>query len=119
MTQVKVICKGNKIIGFEMLGHAGYNVGGPDILCASLSAVSQLTINGIINWLHCSSEAIIKVDNPKEGHLKVIVPDDFFETLYKREVVQQFLIAFELYIKQLSGVYGDYVKLERRQYNGN
>ena len=50
MTQIELLYDGNLVIGFNMEGHAQYNVNGPDILCSSLSTSSQMTLNGILDW---------------------------------------------------------------------
>ena len=60
MTQVEMIYDNNIIIGFRMEGHAGFNTKGPDILCASLSTASQMTINGVLDWTGLSLEDVIK-----------------------------------------------------------
>ena len=67
MTHVEMIYDDNLIIGFRMEGHAGYNTEGPDILCASLSTASQMTINGILNWTGLSLEDVVLEEDKKKA----------------------------------------------------
>ena len=39
------------IVGFEVSGHTGYAPQGEDIVCAAVSALSQATLNGLVNVL--------------------------------------------------------------------
>ena len=59
MTRVEMIYQNNIIIGFRMEGHAGFNTKGPDVVCASLSATSQMTVNGILDWTGLSLEDVM------------------------------------------------------------
>ena len=113
MTQITMIYDNNLIIGFRMEGHAGYNQGGPDILCASLSTASQMTINGILDWTGLSLEDLLIEGNSAKAILRVHIP----EKLHESVTIQQILRSFEMYIEQLSEQYEDYIKFERRQKN--
>ena len=112
MTQVEMIYDDNIIIGFRMKGHAGFNHDGPDILCASLSTASQMTINGLLDWTGLNLEDIVKESNEKEALLYIRMPS---RLLYVTPTVQQLFKSFEMYVEQLSDQYSDYVSLERRQ----
>lgn len=111
MTHVEIIYDHNIIIGFRMKGHAGFNTKGPDILCASLSTASQMTINGVLDWSGLSVEDIITEENAKDAILQVEIPPAFHYPV----TTQQLLRSFEMYIEQLSEQYSEYIKLERRQ----
>lgn len=118
MTHVEMTYNNNIIIGFKMEGHAGFNTEGPDILCASLSTASQMTINGIIDWIGVNFldfNDIIVEQSETKAILHVIIP----KTLCISNVVQQLFKSFELYVEQLSEQYGDYVMIERREVDDN
>lgn len=115
MTHVEILYDNNLAIGFKMSGHAGYNTKGPDILCASLSTASQMTVNGILDWVGLDIEEVVKESDPKEGILNVELSDEFYESI----TVQQLFKSFEMFIEQLSIQYNEYVKLERRQKDDN
>lgn len=111
MTQVEMIYDNNIIIGFRMKGHAGYVSKGPDILCASLSAASQMTVNGVLDWVGLDFDDLLKGYDVKDALLHIEVPDK----LYCGHTVQQLFKSFEMYVEQLVEQYEGYVKLERRQ----
>lgn len=51
MTTFTIVRKDNKIIKFYGHGHTGHASVGEDIVCAAISAASQQTAFGIINYL--------------------------------------------------------------------
>lgn len=114
MTHIEMIYNRNIIIGFRMEGHAEFNTEGPDILCASLSTASQMTINGILDWTDLDLNDVIKEQSEMEAILEIVLPDR-----YSSISSQQLLKSFELYVEQLSEQYGDYVCLGRREVNDN
>ena len=85
MTRIEMIYDNNIIIGFRMEGHAGFNLKGPDILCASLSTASQMTINGILDWSGLNVEDIIKEEDKAKAIMYVFIPCN----LHVPTVVQQ------------------------------
>ena len=113
MTRVTMIYDGNVPLGFEMKGHAGYNKNGPDIVCASLSAASQMTVNGLVEWLGVSCDDLIIEQNEVWGKLVVEVPD----FLHNNSASMHLLKSFEVYIEQLAEAYPQNVSLERRVYD--
>lgn len=110
MTHVEMIYDNNIIIGFRMEGHAGYNTEGPDILCASLSTASQMTMNGLVDWLGMDIDSLIKEKNSRKAIIWFEIPCQFTSI-----TSQQMFKAFEMYIEQLEEQYSEHVKLERRQ----
>ena len=51
MTTVTFLTEGKRIIGFDAKGHSGYAAEGEDIVCAAVSALTQGTLNGLLNVL--------------------------------------------------------------------
>lgn len=111
MTRVEMIYDNNIIIGFRMEGHAGFNLNGPDILCASLSTASQMTINGILDWTGLSVEDIVLAQNELYAVLFVQIPDEHVSHM----TTQQLLKSFEMYVESLEEQYAKFIILERRQ----
>ena len=111
MTQIELLYDGNLVIGFNMEGHAQYNVNGPDILCSSLSTSSQMTLNGILDWTGLSIEEVVKEYNTAKGILNIEVPKPFYENV----TVQQLFKSFIMFIEQLERQYTENIKIERRQ----
>lgn len=114
MTKVKMLYHNNLICGFEMEGHACYNPGGPDVICASLSAASQMTVNGVLDATGYDYDELVREANAKDGILKVEL--DYYDIFYDAMVLvtQQLFKAFELYIVMLSEQFPDNVQIERR-----
>lgn len=108
MTKVEIIHNGNLIVGFRMEGHAMYNKNGPDILCSALSATSQMTLNGVLDWTGLSVEDTIKERSLKDGILHFQIPWNMTSI-----TTQQLFKSFEMYIEQLIIDYKDYITLER------
>lgn len=102
MTEVTFLKYNDITYGFNMKGHACFNLKGPDIVCASLSATSQMTANGIMNWL--DDDIIKKVD---DGIFEVEID------IYKAcdEVVEQLLSSFEVFIKDITQIYPENVAI--------
>lgn len=48
MIRVKVSNKNNNINSISILGHAGYDVYGKDIVCSGVSSIVTTTVNGIL-----------------------------------------------------------------------
>lgn len=111
MTHVEFLFHNNLVIGYNVKGHAQYNVKGPDILCSSISTASQMTLNGIIDWIGLELEEVLKGYDEVVGLLSMEVPKPFYENA----TVQQLFKSFMLFMEQLEIQYSEYVKIERRQ----
>ena len=109
MTKIEMLYENNVYVGFRMEGHAGYNKKGPDILCASLSAISQMTVNGIADWIGVDVDELITEQSLSKGILKFEIP--YFLTSI---TTQQMFKSFEMYIEQLLEDYSNWITLERR-----
>lgn len=110
MTNITFLYDNHIIYGFKMEGHACYNLDGPDILCASLSATSQMTINGILDWTGLSLDDCIKELEERKAIIWFEVPDK----LYATNTVQQLFKSFEMYVEELETMYSGNIKVERR-----
>ena len=97
MTHIKCLKKGNIVIGFEMEGHAGYNTYGFDILCSSLSTISQATINGLLVCANLQEEHVEIRELPSIAYLAVSVAEDAITS----EAVA-LLESYKLFVKLLS-----------------
>ena len=62
----------NEIIGFSLNGHAGYSENGKDIVCAAVSAVTNMALIGLSEKLKLN----IKFEKNDGGYLKVELPKD-------------------------------------------
>lgn len=115
MTKVEIIYDKNLIAGFRMEGHAEFNKGGPDILCSALSATSQMTMNGVLDWTGLDVEELVIEEKRREAILEFRVPSPF----YWSATVQHLFKSFETYIELLQEQYKDNIQLERRYEDDN
>lgn len=115
MTNIKMLYDNNLCCGFEMEGHAGYNTKGPDIVCASLSAASQMAINGILDASGLDYMDTVKVCNPTYGKLRFEIPLDYMNGLTMGPVTQALFNAFVLYVEMLADLYPENIMIERRE----
>lgn len=51
MIKIEIQRQNGKITYFEIKGHADFSGYGDDIICAAVSSVGQMTINGLIETL--------------------------------------------------------------------
>lgn len=101
MIHVTIIRNSNSdYIGFDILGHAGYDEAGKDIVCSAVSAIAITTVNSIEELaggrFTCDCEQ-------KSGAMSLRiedVPDQAASVLMK---------AFVIGMKGLCDSYGDYV----------
>ena len=50
MIKVNVIKKDNVITNINIIGHAGYDVSGKDIVCSAVSSITITTINALLKY---------------------------------------------------------------------
>ena len=107
MTRIKFFKNDNNFVGFECSGHTGYEDYGKDVLCATISGITQSVVLGLKKVLGIN----IRLNrNEKVGFLKVELPininnDDF----QKAQVL--FCTLYES-IKDLIEGYSSYISME-------
>ena len=107
MTKIKFFKNNNIFTGFEMSGHSGYAEEGKDIVCASISSISQSCALGLKKVLGIKIEMKI---NEKRGYLKIELPNNLSEdTLEKSQVL---LKTMHLSIEDLLSGYSKYISME-------
>lgn len=60
MVHLFIVKKNNKIIRFYGKGHANFAKKGHDVVCAAISALTQHTVFGIVDYLKIDAEVHIK-----------------------------------------------------------
>ena len=107
MTIIKLFKKGDIFVGFECSGHTGYNEFGEDILCATISGITQAITLGISKV--CGAQInLVKKDS--KGYLKV----ELHKSL-DNDVVNKTQVLFQtlkLSIEDLLEMYSDYILME-------
>lgn len=99
MTVIKIFrdSSGN-IIKAQLSGHTGYSEEGSDIVCASVSSVVFMTLNGI--------EKVLGIDfgyETDDGYLFFVLPDDLEDD--NRKNINILLDSMYLFLKDLQKQY--------------
>ena len=107
MTKIKFFKNENNFVGFECLGHTGYEEYGKDVLCATISGITQSIVLGLKNVLELDIK-LVRTD--KKGHLKVELPKDINND--KMQKSQVLLNTLYESIKDLCIGYSSYISME-------
>lgn len=101
MIRVKVLTLGEKLLGYELSGHAEAAKEGEDLVCAGFSAIAQAGIAALSNP---EGYTITK----RKGYLLVKANS---EPSSRDEIVLETIIAM---LESLVESYSDYARLERK-----
>ena len=107
MIKIKFFKNNNIFVGFECLGHAGYSNYGNDIVCASVSTVTQSTVLGLQKV--CKVNVDVTIDDNK-GYMKVDIPERLDGK--NQEQVNVLLETLYLTIEDLNEGYPKYISME-------
>ena len=110
MINVTIIKSNNKIITIEATGHSGYAESGSDIVCASVSSLTQALINGLIEVVKISPKYVIDEEIP---HLSVTLPKDIDGE--KSKYAQVLMQSTYLALKQVADGYKKFIKIKEKQ----
>ncbi len=100
---IKVTLSAN---GFTVSGHSGYDEAGSDIVCASVSACTNMVLAGLEDVLQINCKIDI---NPEIPLVKVEIPSGI--SAKQADGASLMLEAFKFQIKSIEEEYGDYLKL--------
>lgn len=108
MTNIKLFKSNGYFTGFECSGHAGYRKNGEDILCATISGITQSIALGLKDV--CGVEINIE-RNDNSGYLKVELVEQILdsESIIKTQVL---FSTLECAIKDLIEGYSKYISME-------
>ena len=109
MTTITIERQQNSIIQVECKGHTGFARNGEDIVCASVSSITQTALLGLLNV------AKVKVNctkNDEQGYLKFEIVGDLDKE--KRHECDMILETMVEGIKDLEDGFSKNVKLEDR-----
>lgn len=88
--------------GFSLSGHAGYADAGEDIVCAAVSAMTNLTVNAAEAF-----GAVAEVTAEEEGFLSYRLQNDCGEA-------KRLLRSFHEELVQLQNLYPDHVRVKQK-----
>ena len=104
MTRCEFYTEEDRITGFSISGHSGYDENGQDIVCAAITAVvtmAEATINDV-----CGAKAKVRVKE-EDARISLTLPTSCDE----EESVQAVLAGLLLYLCNLRDDYPDYIEV--------
>jgi len=110
MVNVEIYYDGNQVKGFLAKGHAGAAPAGEDLVCASISALTQTALLGLEAFL--SLKPLWEID--ENGYLKCWLPEGLSEADHKTAVV--LIQTLELGLESIEQGYGQYLKVSKRRW---
>jgi len=105
MTEIKIFRdKSTNIVKGILNGHADFEDIGKDIVCASVSSVLFMALNGIENVLNVKFGYSMD-----DGYVEFVFPDDLDDN--KRKEINILLDSMYLFLSDLEKQYPDNVKI--------
>ena len=108
MIQVTVHKKNQRIVSFEMTGHANFSEHGSDIVCAGVSALAITTVNSIEKL--AGYQPIVEVDEVEGGYLYMEVVEDL--TKEQEHTTQILLNSLLLGLEGIQEEYPNYLTIQ-------
>ena len=103
MINVKFFKENQKLVAFNIDGHAGFAEHGYDIVCSAVSAISITIVNGITE--------VLKLEVPykvKDGFLNLTLKGMSFEDMDRCAVLMETMLVG---LKNMEVNYSDYIKV--------
>ncbi len=105
MIQVEFVIQDNKILAFSVEGHSGLAPAPHDILCASVSAMTQLVINTVTDVFGAKIDLEINEEIPR------IRAELLFVSETEKNAVFGVLGGFQLQLEDLRKMYPAHIKV--------
>ena len=100
--------KEDKIVSFEITGHAGYADAGEDIVCAAVSVLAIETVNSIDKMV--SHQMTVEEASDEGGYLFAQIKPNL--TAEQAQVTQILLQHLYFSLEDVANTYPNYVKIE-------
>jgi hypothetical protein len=110
MINISITKKNGYVTNVSISGHANTAKYGSDIVCASVSVLSQSIINAMIKALDYRDDFFFLDDS---GKIKIDIPDDI--TQIQSIKMQTLADVLDINFQDLSKTYGKYIKLEVKE----
>ena len=110
MIKIEIQRQNGKITYFEIKGHAEFSEYGEDVICAAVSSVGQMTVNGLIETLKLKKK--LKFIE-KDGHITCDLKDSELtdDEMEKADILIESMYS---YLKAVARSYSEFVKLEEK-----
>ena len=102
MTTVRFRTEGNRVTGFDSVGHSGYAEEGEDIVCAAISSSVQLIHALLFDVLGIAVDTVVEDEG---AHIRLTLPDD------RIEEGQAALKALYLHMTELEEGYSEFINV--------
>ena len=106
MTTITFHTEGNRIVGFDAMGHSGFAAEGEDIVCAAVTSTVRLVecvLNDVMGLC-----AAVKVDE-ETAEISLRLPGSLGPTA--ENTCQNLLTGMMLYLSQLHSEYPEHVEV--------
>ena len=108
MTEITVLEKRGRLVGFDATGHTCYAEEGEDIVCAAVSAITQTAVIGIMEVIKAPCALDIS-----DGELHLMLEKTVKGKLFEQaELIIRTMLAG---LRSIETDYSDYLKLEKRE----
>ena len=110
MIRIEIRKKSKRIVYFEIKGHADFKEYGQDIICSAVSAVAQMTLNGLLEVLKLKNLKYTE----KEGYIFCDLEKSELsnEEYDKADILTKAMFS---YLQEVSKIYEKYVNLKIRE----
>ena len=107
MTKIKFFKKQDKFIGFECKGHTGYSESGQDVLCATISGITQSCLVGLLRVVKVSPKC---TRDDESGYLKIELPNNLnIDKVEESNIL--IAVVYESIMDLIDG-YSEYISME-------
>lgn len=107
MTTVTFHSEGDRIVGFDVVGHSGYAEAGSDIVCAAVSSAVNLA-DAVVNTV-LGLSASVKTD-PAKAAVFFHLPGGLSDT--DEATCQNLLTGMMVYLSELHGEYPEFLEVK-------
>ena len=109
MIRSEFVIEDNKIRSVSVVGHSGLAPSGSDVLCASVSAMTELVMNTLLEIFSAELDIEIEEEIPRIHFSLHSVPSS------QAEAVQGVLTGFRLQLEDLRETYSDYLSVRTKK----
>jgi uncharacterized protein YsxB (DUF464 family) len=106
MTTITFRSEGNRITGFDSIGHSGYAEEGSDIVCAAISSTISLVVATINDVLGLAASVKIR---ESDAFISLRLPGSLGQTA--ESTCQALLTGLMLYFTELHDAYPDNIEI--------
>jgi uncharacterized protein YsxB (DUF464 family) len=103
MVNVRFLKEDDRLIAFDISGHAGFDDQGFDVVCSAISAMSITIANGIIEVLNIDAACEVR-----DGFLSLTLKELSLEDIERCEVLMKTLL---ISLESMKVNYGDYINV--------